>query len=216
MRGYFAAVPRQIRERFRQGDSRCRYTGSSMYLIRTFAVLALSALSLPAADEAPNMRQNYDRQLSGVEREVVGLVEAMPADKFGFAPSTPGGAFTGVRTFGVQAKHVAFAINQISSGLLGEPIAPAKDDNGPAELTKKEDIVKYVKDAFAHAHKAVGTVTNANLAEAMPSPFNPKNTTTRAESVGMLFWHTFDHYGQMVVYLRMNGIVPPASQPAGR
>lgn len=187
-----------------------------MTLFRPLVVLALSAFALLAADDAPNMRQNYDRQLSHTEGEVVGLVQAMPPDKFGFVPNTPGGKFTGVRNFGEQARHVAFVLNQVAASMLGEPAPESKDENGPAELTKKDEIVKYLKDAFAHAHKAVGTITNANLTEAMPSPFNPKNSTTRAESVGLLFWHTFDHYGQMVVYLRMNGIVPPASQPTGR
>lgn len=184
-----------------------------MNLTRTLTVFALAAASLLAADEAPNLRQNFDRQLSGTEREVVGLVEAMPADKFGFAPSTPGGTFTGVRTFGVQAKHIAYIMNTVAASVLGETMPPAKDDNGPAEMTKKEDIVKYLKDAFAHAHKAIATVTNTNLADALPNPFNPKGKTTRAEDVNLFYFHTYDHYGQMVVYLRMNGIIPPASAP---
>ena len=182
-----------------------------MTLPRLAAVLALSAFSLFGADEAPNMRQNYDRELSNTEREVVGLVEAMPADKFSFAPSN--GNFTGVRTFGTQAKHIAFIMNTVAASVLGETMPPAKDDNGPADMTKKEDIVKYLKDAFAHAHKAVATLTNANLAQPVPDPFDPKGKTTRVESIGLIVFHTYDHYGQMVVYLRMNGIIPPASRP---
>ena len=182
-----------------------------MTLIRNLSVLALSAACLFAADEAPNMRQNLDRQLNNTEREVVGLVEAMPADKFGFTPTA--GNFTGVRTFGTQAKHIAFIMNTVASALLGETMPPAKDDNGPADMTKKEDIVKYMKDAFAHAHKAVGTITNANLIEVIGDPFNPKGKVTRIDTAEIFFWHTYDHYGQMVVYLRSNGVIPPASQP---
>ena len=178
------------------------------------ALLTLSAFALFAADEAPDMRQHYDRQISNTEREVVGLVEAMPADKFGFAPTN--GNFTGVRTFGTQAKHIAFIMNAVAASVLGETMPPAKDDNGPADMTKKEDIVKFLKDAFVHARKAAGTITNANLADPLPDPFNPRGKTTRVESVGLMIFHTYDHYGQMVVYLRMNGIIPPASQPRGR
>lgn len=167
-----------------------------------------------AVAQGPDARQLFDRQLSSTEREVVGLVEAMPADKFNFAPSN--GTFTGVRTFGVQAKHISFVMNQVAGALLGETMPAAKDDNGPAGMTSKDDIVKYVKDAFAHAHKAVATVTNQNLLEEIANPFNPKAKTTRVEAVNLFYFHTYDHYGQMVVYLRMNNVIPPASQPRPR
>jgi hypothetical protein len=163
-----------------------------------------------AADAAPNARQIFDRQLSNTEREVVGLTEAMPADKFNFAPTN--GLFTGVRTFGVQAKHIAFEIDSVASALLGEPIPSQDHDNGPDSLTTKPEIVKYLKDAFAHAHRAIATLTNDNLLELTTNPFNPKDKSTRVASVGIFFWHTYDHYGQMVEYLRMNNLKPPASQ----
>ncbi len=136
----------------------------------------------------------------------------MPADKFNFAPTA--GKFDGVRTFGQQAKHVAFVLDQISSALLGEknPSAGGANENGPDNLTTKEQILQYVKDAFAYAHKAVAQITDANLLQNATNPFNAKSTSTRLESASQLISHTFDHYGQMVVYARMNGIVPPASQ----
>jgi DinB superfamily len=185
-----------------------------MKLTQTLPILALCALPVIAADEASSAKQIYDRQLTNTEREVVGLVEAMPAGKFSFAPTS--GDFKGVRPFGVQAKHVAYIMNQISAALLGQTLPPAEDDNGPAGMTRKEDIVKYLKDAFAQAHKAIGTLTNQNLLEQTASPFNPGGKQTRLQSVDTYFWHTYDHYGQMVVYLRMNDIIPPASRPRGQ
>ena len=162
------------------------------------------------ADALPNARETFDRQLSNTEREVVGLTEAMPAEKFNFAPTN--GLFTGVRTFGLEARHIAFEINTVASAMLGEPIPGQDHDNGPDNLTSKDDIVKYLKDAFAHAHRAVATLTNANLMEVTTDPFNPKGKSPRVAAVGIFFWHTYDHYGQMVEYLRMNGIKPPASR----
>ena len=69
-----------------------------------------------------------------------------------------------------------------------------------------------VKDAFAYAHKAVATLTNDNLMQTTVDPFNPKGQRTRVDSASIMSWHTYDHYGQMVEYLRMNNIVPPASR----
>ena len=182
-----------------------------MNMIRLITLASLS-VSLFAAD-APKAADVYDRQLKSTEREVVSLVEAMPADKFNFAPKN--GAFDTVRTFAQQAKHIAFVIDQVSAAMLGEknPSGGGADENGPANLTKKEDIVKYVKDAFAYAHKAMATLTNENLMGEITDPFDPKGKSTRAASAGIIFWHTFDHYGQMVVYARMNDIIPPASMP---
>jgi hypothetical protein len=181
-----------------------------MTLIRSLTALAFCTLPILAADASPDARQIFDRQLSNTEREVVGLAEAMPADKFDFAPTN--GNFKGVRTFALEARHIAFEINTVASALLGETIPAQEHDNGPDELKTKDEIVKYLKDAFAHAHRAVGTLTNANLLELTADPFNPKGKSTRIASVGIFYWHTYDHYGQMVEYLRMNGLTPPASR----
>jgi DinB superfamily len=185
-------------------------TGLKKNLTLLLPALLLGALSATAADPAPDARQIFDRQLGNTEREVVGLVEAMPADKFDFAPSN--GNFNGVRTFALQARHIAFEINAVASALLGETIPGQEHDNGPDNLKTKDQIVKYLKDAFAHAHRAVATLNNSNLLELTADPFNPKGRSTRIASVAIFYWHTYDHYGQMVEYLRMNGIVPPASR----
>jgi hypothetical protein len=177
---------------------------------RILTALALCAIPVLAADAAPDARQLYDRQLTNTEREVVGLADAMPADKFDFAPTN--GNFKGVRTFGLQARHIAFEINCIAAALLGEAVPSQEHDNGPDDLKTKEQIMKYLRDAFAHAHRAVGTLTNVNLMELTADPFNPKGKSPRVVSVGTFYWHTYDHYGQMVEYLRMNGLVPPASR----
>src|ERR1700689_3383847 len=136
-------------------------TGLRMKTLRTLTALTLCALPILAADAAPDARQIFDRQLSNTEREVVGLTEAMPADKFDFAPTN--GNFKGVRTFALEARHIAFEINTVASALLGETIPGQEHDNGPDELKTKDQVVQYLKDGFAHAHRAVGTLTNANL-----------------------------------------------------
>jgi hypothetical protein len=181
--------------------------------IRFLTLTALTSAALFATD-APVANQVFDRQLKSTEREVVSLVQAMPADKFGFAPQA--GAFQGVRTFAMQAKHIAFVIDEVAAAMLGEknPSGGGSDENGPANLTGKAEIVKYLEDAFSYAHRAMATLNNQNLMTETTDPFDPKAKRARVDSAGIIFWHTMDHYGQMVEYARMNGIVPPASLPA--
>jgi hypothetical protein len=184
-----------------------------MRLFVTASVFALCAGSVLAiAQERPTSTRVLDSQLKSLEGEFVPLVEAMPADKFGFAPKD--GAFNGVRTFSLQAKHVAFVLYEVSAALLGEanPSAGGSDENGPADVATKEQVVKYVKDAFAYAHKAVATISDDNVLQETVDPFNPKGKRMRMSSANILVWHSFDHYGQMVEYARMNNVIPPASR----
>jgi len=180
--------------------------------MKQFAWLALCALPLVAADpQSPSMGKILDGQLKMVESEFVPLAEAMPADKYSFAPSGP--QFTNVRTFGQQASHVATVLYMVSAAVLGEksPVEAGSSENGPASLKTKDDIVKYLKDAFAYSHKAMLTITNQNATEMIQSAFG-SNKTPRVAMANANVWHPFDHYGQMVVYARMNGVVPPASR----
>ena len=159
----------------------------------------------------PSIAKINDQQLSGLEREFVPLAEAMPADKFNFAPS--GGALNGVRTFSQQMSHVAAVMYEVSAGILGEknPSDIGKNENGPATLEGKDAVVKYVKDSFAYAHKAMLSLTDKNLTELVPSPFGGTKIP-RAYLAGLLVSHGFDHYGQSAIYARMNNVVPPASR----
>jgi hypothetical protein len=171
------------------------------------------AASGPAAGTIATPAAAFDSQLSLIEGEMMSAVKAMPADKFDFAPSqaifVPGQKteFATVRTFAQQATHVAEAnyfFYNIISGLQ-----PDVDPRGILKLTKKDDVVAALAGSFAFAHKAIATLTPANAFEVIKSP--EPGFQTRATLAGFGIAHAFDHYGQMVEYLRMNGIVPPAS-----
>ena len=161
-------------------------------------------------DEAQSVSQILNSSTKNVEGEFVSAAEAMPEDKYSFAPTN--GDFKGVRTFAQQVKHVA-AVNYLVGGaILGEkPPAETGGESGPDSITAKADIVKYLKDSFAYAHKAVDSVNQQNLTGSIKSPFGD-GTTTRLAMATVFSWHAMDHYGQMVEYLRMNSIVPPASR----
>jgi len=170
----------------------------------------LAALPIFGADVSFNARQIFDKQLEASEREVMAVVETMPANKFDFVPRE--GAFTNVRPFGVQARHIAFCLNEVATALLAEPMIPHTDQEGPRNLTNKEEIVKYLREAFAHAHRAIGTLTNENLLEHIRDPYVEQLRTTRLDAATIFLSHTWDHYGQMVEYLPMNNLVPPGHQ----
>ncbi|HMF76190.1 MAG TPA: DinB family protein [Bryobacteraceae bacterium] len=172
-----------------------------------FAVLALQHV---AAAPGPSIAKICDDGISQVEREVVGLAEAMPADKYSFAPTN--GEFKGARTFGEQMSHIATVNYMVSSRVLGEknPVDAGKNGNGPDSYKTKEAIVKFLKDSFVYARKAAHSLTADNYTEEVTT--SPGHTATRATLIAEPVWHSFDHYGQAVVYARMNGIVPPASR----
>ncbi|MGB0079658.1 MAG: DinB family protein [Candidatus Sulfotelmatobacter sp.] len=180
----------------------------------SFCVLALAAFCAAqnpkAKDEHRTVTQVLDHSVVSVEHEFVPAAEAMPEDKFGFAPSN--GEFKGVRTFAEQVKHVA-AVNYIfGAAILSEKVpVDVGDESGPASLKTKAEIITYLKNSFAYVHKAVETINDKNLVEPLESPFG-EGTVTRLGLATSVSAHCFDHYGQMVEYLRMNGIVPPASR----
>lgn len=185
------------------------------------SAIVLGALTLPAtpkvfaqsnmaattaSDAAASPSQVVDQLLSMVEQEMVPLAEAMPADKYNFAPTN--GNFQGVRTFGEQVKHVIRA----NYGMFGaaasmQPTGVPKMDT----LKSKEQIVAALKDSFAFAHRAAGTLDQENaLQEIKPV----EGIKTRAGVMLFAIIHMNDHFGQLVVYLRMNGVIPPSSMPA--
>jgi len=162
------------------------------------------------ASERKTVAQVLDHGIKGVEGEFVPAADAMPEGKYSFAPTN--GEFKGVRTFAQQLKHVAAVNFMLGGAILGEkPPVELGGENGPDAMTSKADILKFVKESFAYLHKAVATVNEKNMLEPIKSPFG-EGMGTRLGFSSMAPGHCFDHYGQMVEYLRMNGIVPPASR----
>jgi uncharacterized damage-inducible protein DinB len=175
-----------------------------------FSTLFLTIPLTAAGPELSPVAKVIDGEIGMLESEFVPLAEAMPVEKFSFVPT--GGEFKGVRTFGQQVSHTAAVIYTLASRLIGEPSPsdPGKDENGPATLKTKDDILKYLKEAFAYAHRAMTKLNETNLTQSVSVPWGKPTKLFLAD---LIVWHSFDHYGQMVVYARMNGIIPPASRP---
>jgi len=159
--------------------------------------------------------KSMDGLLKIYEGEITGAAKAMPADKYSFAPSaaifvpsqkvdymSPNDK--GVRTFGQMVAHIAQANYYFFSTLGGAK--PDVDMKAMGDLTSKEDTVKALEGSFAYAHKQLATLTAANAFASV------KDDQTKTSMAAFGIAHMCDHYGQLVEYLRMNGIVPPASQ----
>jgi len=177
----------------------------------TKSAAAASAPQTQQPQPPPTIASTVEREISTIERQIVEAAEAMPEDKFNFSPESlniPGGEYKGVRTFAVQVKHVATSNYFIWSPLTGDKLPESlKDGNGPENLKTKADIIEFLKDSFALGHKAAATLTTQNMLQTAEHSKSP-----RLYLATFAVAHAYDHYGQMVEYLRMNGIVPPASR----
>jgi DinB superfamily len=166
-----------------------------------------------ASLDARQEKRALESLMKIVEKEITSTVDAMPADKFGFAPTD--GEFKGVRTFGQMVKHFSATNHILAAAALGEePPAEAGDELGPESVRTKAEIIAYLKGSFVHLDKAVEAIGQTNI-PVNASPISPlkRGEVTRLALITETLLHAYDHYGQLVEYLRMNGVVPPASRP---
>jgi uncharacterized damage-inducible protein DinB len=197
---------------------------------KSFAAIVLSAACFAGISETTHAQtadssasikiepsKSLDAVVTGLEKQLVPLAEAMPADKYNFAPGADqfkaaGGVdYKGVRTFGQQLAHIIQADDFFFLGVQGiakPDAATTAKLAATGKLTQKDDLLKALKESFANAHAAVATLTPENAWDHA----GRGATDTRAEEVSHAVGHAYDIYGQLVEYLRMNGIVPPASE----
>ena len=163
----------------------------------------------PAAP--PTIASTIDREIDAVEKLIVDAADAMPDERFNFSPEQlkiAGANYNGVRTFAVEVRHIAASNYALWSPLTGDTVPDDfKGGDGPANLKTRSDILKFLKDSFALGHKGAATLTAANM---LQPGVRSKSSRLYLATFGVA--HAYDHYGQMVEYLRMNGIVPPASR----
>ena len=179
-------------------------------LILALLFVGTIAAAPPQAQPQPTIASLVDAHIAAIEKLVIDAAEAMPEEKFNFSPASlnlPGSAYNDVRTFAVEVRHIAASNYFLFSPLTGDKLPDGLNDgNGPENLKSKADIIRFLKESFALGHKAAATLTADNMLRNAPGKQNSR--LHRAE-FGVA--HTYDHYRQMVEYLRMNGIVPPAS-----
>jgi hypothetical protein len=147
-----------------------------------------------------------------IQQSFIGLADAMPAEKWGFKPTD--GAFGEARTFGEQVKHVACANFGFFSQIEKKEPPARCDEGGPSPAKTKAELMAYLRESFDYAQRVLRTMTAANALEPVTGPYG--GPSTRLGITTLAVWHASDHYGQLVIYLRMNGIVPPASRRSAK
>jgi len=179
-------------------------------LITTLVLAASLPFAAPAVAQegADPMAATVGQWFTMLSQSFVGLADAMPAEKYAFKPTK--GEFKEARTFGEQVKHVACAnfgfFNQIEKK---EPPADCAM-GGPSPAATKAELMAYLRESFTYAQGVLAQMTQVNALEPVSGPYG--GPSTRLGITTLAVWHASDHYGQLVVYLRMNGIVPPASR----
>jgi len=144
-----------------------------------------------------------------VESNFFSVAEAMPEDKYDYVPTA--GKFDGARSFGEQVKHVACAQFAFFNEFEGKKPPDDCEKGGHDPAKKKAELVKYLQDSFDYSNRVIATLTAENALDRVEGRYAGPNTKLGIATVSV--WHVTDHYGQLVEYLRMNGIVPPASRP---
>ena len=162
------------------------------------SMIILAGVAVVGAQTNPvigEQRKAYD----ALKTNLIKAAEKMPEDEYAFKPDPA------VRSFGQILGHIADADYLFCSAVLGE------DSSSPGiEKTKttKADLTSALHDAFAYCNRAYDTLTDANANETV------KSFGQERSKLGVLWFnasHNLEHYGNLVVYMRLKGIVPPSS-----
>jgi len=176
-----------------------------------FAITLLTGWSVPffAQPAAPpkSISDSVARMLSYTESELLSLAQAMPENKYSFVPTA--GNFDGVRSFGEQIKHVACGQFAFFNEIEGKTPPEHCERGGPSKATTKAELIQYLRDSFDYGNRVLATITAENALARVDGPYQGPNTKLGLAITAV--WHIADHYGQLVPYARMNGIVPPST-----
>ena len=184
-----------------------------MTAISPVIILAVLVVGVPVPAQRPavvrkTIPESLDYMWKQIAVDFTSLAEAMPEAKWTFKPSE--GEFKGVRTFAEQVKHVACSNEGWAKQMSGHESIPLHcDTGGPNAAKTKAEIVDYLKRSFQLIETEIAATNADNLLQPAAGPYAGSN---RLEAASAALWHTTDHYGQLVLYVRMNGIVPPASR----
>jgi uncharacterized damage-inducible protein DinB len=166
------------------------------------ALVVMIAPAFPAAQAPVSIKAEMLKDWADLKATMVKIATEMPPDKFGFKP-TPA-----QQSFGERVAHVA-AVNKTFLGSIGgKAAAPAFD--AKAAALSKDAAIKAMSDSFDYGTALLNEQTDQTMMQSVMAPF--VGASSRARVYTFLIGHTWDIYGQMAVYLRLSGHVPPASQ----
>jgi len=173
----------------------------------TIVFILAAALAAPATAQQPSANPISDGirgQWNGVKRYIQQSAELMAESNFDYRP------VDGVRSFGEILAHVAGASYVICASAKNEK-TPFAEDHFEKNATKRDAILKATTDAIAYCDQAFTALTDANAGQMVPNPFGD-GQRPRSSVLVLQIGHDNEHYGNLVTYFRMNGIVPPSSR----
>lgn len=163
-------------------------------------------------DEIPkNIAESVGGALEHTQQRFLEVAEAMPADKYSFIPTA--GDFKDARSFGEQVKHVACANFAFFNEIDGKTPPEGCERGGPSKAKTKAELLQYLRESFEYSNKVLATINAQNALDRVNGRYAAPNTKLGVAVAAV--WHVSDHYGQLVEYLRLNGIVPPSTQKYG-
>jgi hypothetical protein len=187
------------------------------FLAFAAALTLVATLAVPAGAQQPETPKATSESIGGIlsytEDQFLSVAEAMPAEKYSYIPSAPGGKFDGVRSFAEQVKHVACANFAFFNEIEGKTPPDGCEKGGPAPAKTKAELLKYLRDSFDYGNKVLATINEKNALDRVEGRYGGPNTKLGIAVIAV--WHVADHYGQTAYYLRLNGIVPPPTQQHG-
>jgi uncharacterized damage-inducible protein DinB len=174
-------------------------------LLLIFLTLATaSAVPAQSAQDLEGLWQGYDGEWLHVSRQLVALAEATPADKFSWRPAP------GVRSTGEVYMHIVLANFYLLRYTGPELPADLKED-ADKTVTTKPEIIAWLKRSLEAVKTAHVAVKPKDLQRKLK--IHDRDSTVDAMYLRIIV-HANEHMGQLVAYARMNGIIPPWSQPA--
>ena len=177
-----------------------------MRLLR-FAAMALLACTTSLSAQAPAnpVADGIRGGWNGAKRNMLGSAKVMPEAKYSFKP------VDSVRTFGQILAHVAGANYEFCAAARGEK-PPFSEDAFEKSATTAAAIQKALQDSIAYCDAAYASLDDRNAAEIINGPFGGGKEARATALMGNTN-HNNEHYGNLVTYLRINGLVPPSSAP---
>jgi hypothetical protein len=179
----------------------------------TFLATFASPANAQQQDIPKTTAESIGAILSYTEDQFLSVAEAMPAEKYSYIPGAPGGKFDGVRSFAEQVKHVACANFAFFNEIEGKAPPDGCEKGGPAPAKTKPELLKYLRDSYTYGNKVLATINAQNAMDRVEGRYGGPDTKLGIAVIAV--WHIADHYGQIVYYLRLNGIVPPPTQKQG-
>jgi uncharacterized damage-inducible protein DinB len=190
-------------------DVRAKLIWKAAALIAVSAAFAIAGWCQQAKErQRDTIASSILSTWKNIESDLVSAADAMPEERYSFVPTN--GEFKDARTFAQQVKHVACGNLAFFNEIEGKTPPPDCDKGGPDPAKTKAELMKHLRDSFAYADRVLATTTSANVLAPVAGPYG--GPSTRLGIAVLAVWHASDHYGQMIEYLRMNGIVPPASR----